>query len=97
VLVSDKGPPRKSGPIHDNQVVGTVSYGIQFGAGHDNVAANNRVISSGLLADGTKIAAQRVGMANSDATGAAVANGSMYNNAMHDNLIGWMCWQSSCA
>jgi len=36
-------------------------------------------------------------MANSDATGAAVANGSMYNNAMHDNLIGWMCWQSSCA
>jgi hypothetical protein len=83
--------------IHDNQVVGTVSYGIQFAAGHDNVAANNRVISSGLLANGTKIAAQQVGMANSDATGAAVANGSMYNNAMHDNLIGWTCWQSSCA
>ena len=83
--------------IHDNQVVGTVSYGIQFAAGHDNVAANNRVISSGLLADGTKIAAQRVGMANSDATGAAVANGTMYNNAMHDNVIGWTCWQTSCA
>ena len=83
--------------IHDNQVVGTVSYGIQFAAGHDNVAANNRVISSGVLADGTKIAAQYVGMANSDASGAAVANGSMYNNAMHDNLIGWTCWQSSCA
>ncbi len=30
--------------IHDNQVVGTVSYGIQFAAGHDNAAANNRVI-----------------------------------------------------
>ena len=57
--------------IHDNQVVGTVNYGIQFAAGHDNVAANNRVISSGLLADGTKIAAQHVGMANGDATGAA--------------------------
>ena len=21
----------------------------------------------------------------------------MYNNAIRDNLIGWMCWQSSCA
>ena len=41
--------------IHDNQVVGTVNYGIQFAAGHDNIAANNRVISSGLLSDGTKI------------------------------------------
>ena len=83
--------------IHDNQVVGTVNYGIQFAAGHDNVAANNRVISSGLLADGTKIAAQQVGMANGDVSGAGVANGSMYNNTMRDNLIGWTCWQSSCA
>ena len=38
-----------------------------------------------------------VGMANGDATGAAVASGSMYNNTMRDNLIGWACWQSSCA
>ena len=74
-----------------------MNYGIQFAAGHDNVAANNRVISSGLLGDGSKIAAQRVGMANGDATGAAVASGSMYNNTMRDNLIGWACWQSSCA
>jgi hypothetical protein len=80
--------------IHDNQVVGTVSYGIEFTAGHDNVAANNRVVSSGLLADGTRIAAQHVGMANSATTG---ATGSMYNNTMHDNLIGWMCWSASCA
>ena len=83
--------------IHDNQVVGTVNYGIQFAAGHDNLAANNRVVSSGLLADGTRIAAQHVGMANSDATGGAVANGSMYNNTMRDNLIGWTCWSTSCA
>jgi hypothetical protein len=83
--------------IHDNQVVGTVNYGIAFAAGHDNVAANNRVISSGLLADGTKITAQEVGMANGDASGAGVANGSMYNNTMRDNIIGWTCWQASCA
>jgi hypothetical protein len=21
----------------------------------------------------------------------------MYNNTMHDNLIGWTCWSASCA
>jgi Bacterial Ig-like domain (group 2) len=79
--------------IHDNQVVGTATYGIQFAAGHDNAASNNRVISSGLLADGTRIRAQQVGMANSDAH----ANGSTYNNTMRDNVIGWTCWSTSCA
>jgi hypothetical protein len=83
--------------IHDNQVVGTTNYGIQFAAGHDNSAANNRVIASGLLEDGSKLAAQQVGMANSDSTGTGMANGSMYNNSMRDNLIGWACWQASCA
>ena len=80
--------------IHDNQVVGTINYGIEFAAGHDNVAANNRVISSGMLADGTRIAAQHVGMANGSAS---AATGSMYNNTMHDNIIGWNCWSSSCS
>jgi len=83
--------------IHDNQVVGTVGYGIAFTAGHDNIAANNRVISSGLLADGTRIAAQHVGMADRDVNGTGVANASMYNNTMRDNVIGWTCWTSSCA
>jgi hypothetical protein len=76
--------------IHDNQVVGTVSYGIAFSAGHDNVAVNNRVVSSGLLADGTKIAAQQVGLTGSP------SSSSVYNNSMHDNLVGWACWTSSC-
>jgi Big-like domain-containing protein len=83
--------------IHDNQVVGTVGYGIAFTAGHDNIASNNRVISSGLLSDGTRIAAQQVGMADGDVTGTGVASGSMYNNTMRDNVIGWTCWTSSCA
>jgi Chitobiase/beta-hexosaminidase C-terminal domain/Bacterial Ig-like domain (group 2) len=80
--------------IHDNQVVGTVNYGIAFTAGHDNIASNNRVISSGQLADGTRIAAQHVGLANGDGNG---AGGNIYNNTMHDNLIGWACWNSSCS
>jgi hypothetical protein len=77
--------------IHDNQVVGTVSYGIKFAAGHDNIAANNHVISSGLLTDGTRIAAQDVGLASSG------PNPTMYNNTMRDNLVGWACWKASCA
>jgi hypothetical protein len=81
--------------IHDNQVVGTVGYGIAFTAGHDNVALNNRVIGSGLLTDGTRIAAQFVGLATAEAAGSAA--GSMYNNAMRDNLVGWACWQGPCA
>ena len=80
--------------IHDNQAVGTVNYGIEFTAGHDNVAANNRVISSGLLADGTRIAAQYVGMTNGDVNG---ANGNVHDNNMHDNNIGWTCWKVSCS
>jgi hypothetical protein len=82
--------------VHDNQVVGTVSYGIAFHAGHDNIAANNRVISSGLLADGTKIAAQQVGLSNADVHG-STDRGTIYNNTMHDNVVGWTCWSSSCA
>jgi hypothetical protein len=83
--------------IHDNQVVGTVGYGIEFAAGHDNIAVNNRVVSSGLLADGTRIAAQGAGLVDGDASGIPVATGSMYNNIMRDNLVGWTCWKSSCA
>lgn len=78
--------------VHDNQVVGTVGYGIAFAAGHDNVAANNRVLSSGRLPDGTKIAAQRVGLSSAY----AYSNPAGYNNTMHDNLVGWSCWTGAC-
>ena len=48
--------------VYNNQIVGTVNVGIEFGAGHDNVAYNNRVVSSGLLSNGTQIFAQNVGL-----------------------------------
>ena len=82
--------------IHDNQVVGTGNYGIRFAAGHDNLALNNRVISSGLLPDGTRVAARNAGLANGEDAG-PVAAGSMFTNTMRDNLIGWMCWRAACA
>jgi hypothetical protein len=80
--------------IHDNQVIGTVNYGIKFAAGHDNTAFNNRVISSGMLADGTKIAAEDVGLVNGGSVG---QSSIVYNNTMRDNVVGWNCWKPSCA
>jgi Ricin-type beta-trefoil lectin domain/Bacterial Ig-like domain (group 2) len=82
--------------VYNNQVIGTVNMGIEFGAGHDNVAYNNTVISSGLLSNGTKIPSQNVGITVYDVYG-NIENGSMYNNDMHGNTVGWMCWAARCA
>ncbi len=87
--------------IHDNQVIGTGSYGIAFFAGHENLAINNRVISSGLLSRTKQNTARSVGMTNGggnrDDAGLSTATESMYNNTMRDNVIGWMCWEAGCA
>jgi hypothetical protein len=82
--------------VYNNQIVATVNIGIEFGAGHDNVAYNNRVIASGLLSNGAKISAQNVGLSLYDVYG-NIQNGSMYNNNMHGNTVGWMCWAARCA
>jgi hypothetical protein len=82
--------------VYNNQIVGTVNMGIEFSTGHDNVAYNNTVIASGLLPDGTRIPSQNVGLAIYDVYG-NIANGSMYNNDMYGNTVGWMCWAARCA
>ncbi|MGC2398304.1 MAG: Ig-like domain-containing protein, partial [Acidobacteriaceae bacterium] len=75
--------------VYNNQIVGTVNMGIEIGAGHDNAAYNNTAISSGLLPNGVKIAAQNVGATVYDVYG-NIANGTMYNNNMYNNTVGWM-------
>jgi hypothetical protein len=82
--------------IYNNQVVDTVNVGIEIGTGHDNAAYNNRVISAGVLPNGTHIPSQNGGLSLYDVYG-NVANGSMYNNTMYSNTIGWMCWAARCA
>ena len=82
--------------VYNNQIVGTVNMGIEFSTGHDNVAWNNTVISSGLLPNGTKIPSQNVGIVIDDVYG-NIKNGSMYNNDMYSNTVGWMCWAARCA
>ncbi len=82
--------------VYNNQFVGTVNMGVAFVAGHDNAAYNNEAISSGLLPNGTKISAQNVGAIIYDDYG-NIAHGTMYNNNMYGNTLGWMCWASRCA
>ena len=82
--------------IYNNQFIDTVNMAIEIGTGHDNAAYNNRVISAGLLPNGTKIPAQNVGLSLFDVYG-NIANGSMYNNNMYNNTVGWMCWAARCA
>jgi Ricin-type beta-trefoil lectin domain len=82
--------------IYNNQVVATVNMGIEIGSGHDNAAYNNRVISSGLLPNGTRISSQNVGLTLYDDYG-NIPRGTMYNNSMYNNTAGWMCWALRCA
>ena len=71
---------------YDNQVVSTANYGVGIYGGHDLQAYNNRVVSSGKLADGREIGAGH-------AAGIYVWDGNpkggrFYNNVAHDNAIG---------
>jgi hypothetical protein len=82
--------------VYNNQIVSTVNVGIQLSTGHDNVVYSNKVLSSGLLPNGTRIPAQNVGLSIYDAYG-NIKRGTMYNNDMHGNTVGWMCWAQRCA
>ena len=44
----------------------------------------------------SEIPAQNVGIAIFDVYG-NIENGTMYNNDMYGNTVGWMCWASRCA
>lgn len=73
---------------YDNQVVSTTNYGIAIAAGHDMEAHNNRVISAGVLADGTKIAQQNVGVYVWDSYHAGASR--FYHNTARANVSGWV-------
>ncbi len=88
----------------NNQIVNTTNEGIAITAGHDIEFYNNRIISSGLLPDGTRPLAQNVGAGIWDGYGDS-SKGTFYNNEGHDNTIGWVSanrqrndwWLPDCA
>jgi len=66
-------------------VVSTTNYGIGISSGHNNVAYNNTVISSGLLPNGQKIASQNVGIYVWNQ-----GDPNWGNNQEYGNTVGWM-------
>jgi len=73
--------------IYNNQIISTTNYGIAIAAGHDNAIHDNRIISAGVLPDGTPLAAQNVG--TYVANGANQANSVYFNDHSYNNTIGW--------
>jgi hypothetical protein len=92
ILLADGRP--SDGPVpayvraYNNEVVSTTNQGIAIEAGHDNQFYNNRIVSSGLLPDGTRIAAQNVGALIWDAVGSG--SRFFHNNSGHNNKVGWV-------
>jgi hypothetical protein len=72
--------------VFNNQIISTTNYGIGIPAGHDDSVYNNRVVSSGFLADGAYIAAQNVGIYiwNSQ------KDPYFANDGAYDNVVGWV-------
>ncbi|ULH17581.1 NPCBM/NEW2 domain-containing protein (plasmid) [Deinococcus sp. KNUC1210] len=88
-LVTD---PLNSGftRVYNNQIVGTTNHGIAIDGGTDNQVYNNRMISSGRLSNGQRIAAANVGVYVWDLNGGSkLATPTFSNNRMADNVIGW--------
>ncbi|UQN09757.1 hypothetical protein [Deinococcus sp. QL22] len=73
---------------YNNQIISTSNQGIAISAGHNNEAYNNRVISSGLLPDGRRIASQNVGIYIWDLHGDKARN-TFFNNVMYGNVVAW--------
>lgn len=71
---------------HNNQVVGYAGGGIGSTAGHDQDIFDNRVVSAGVLDDGTRLSS--IGLTVWDAAG--LGTGVFCNNSAHDNVVGVM-------
>lgn len=77
--------------IHNNQIVARSNQGIGVCVGHDIEIYENRIVSSGQLADGTWYAQQYgKGLSiHSNCNGWYQPPTVFYNNFAHDNVVGW--------
>jgi hypothetical protein len=91
IMVSDGHTDSAStdtGFVHafSNVVIGTTNYGIAISSGHDDSISNNIVVSSGRLADGTRLPASNVGIYVWNA-----GNDPFFGNDQeYRNTVGWM-------
>lgn len=100
IMVGD-GWSRSSGGVsayvraERNQVVSTSNQGIGITGGHNIEANDNRVISSGLLPDGTPIASQNVGIYVWDMNRLGQKYQAFFKNSMQNNVVAWARPQQS--
>jgi hypothetical protein len=87
ILLGDGQTGSGYAEAYNNVVVSTTNYGIAISGGHHQKIYNNRVISSGLLPDGRRIAAQNTGIYIWDYHN---AGSGFNNNSGFGNLVGWM-------
>lgn len=72
-----------------NQVINVGNYGIAIAGGTNNRIARNRVVSAGILKDGTRIASANVGMYIWNQYGQPFGN-----NTGTENVVGYIQWGS---
>ncbi len=87
ILLGDGHDGSAYAHAYENVVIGTTNYGIAISGGHSQRIYNNRVLSAGVLPDGTAIAAQNVGIYIWDYHKAGSA---FHSNSGEGNLIGWV-------
>jgi len=75
----------------NNQVINTTNYGIAVASGQHTSMHHNRIVSTGVLPDGTPVPAQNVGAYVWDLNGkrAKVPKGFAANGG-YSNRVGWM-------
>lgn len=71
---------------YNNQVINFSKYGMGIISGHDNMAFNNRILTSNLLPDGSMIATRWTGLAVHDSY--HVGPGAFFNNVTYGNVVG---------
>ena len=74
--------------IHNNTLVSTGSAGIGVPAGHNIMVYDNKLVSSGYLADGTDFFASGTGIYINDLSGGNSTN--FYDNGAYNNTVGWI-------
>jgi hypothetical protein len=87
ILLGDGHDGSAYAEAYRNVVISTTNYGIAISGGHDQRIYDNIVLSSGLLPDGRRIAAQNVGIYIWDYHDAGAA---FHSNSGSGNLVGWM-------
>ncbi|HEX2972892.1 MAG TPA: NPCBM/NEW2 domain-containing protein [Tepidisphaeraceae bacterium] len=83
IMLSDNGSANVR--AYNNQVISTSNYGIAISSGRNNQFYNNRIVSSGYLSDGSRIASQNVGAYIWNQNGESTFSG----NSGYNNVVGW--------